>query len=84
MRAGVLVGAVHPDAAISQHGRRPCPRTRIQAIIGTVMTTAMPSSTTAGASTWSSDVLAASARSAPSAGSPRATMPRNMAITISP
>jgi hypothetical protein len=43
----------------------------------------MPRKTSAGASTFSCEVLVPIARSAASPGTPRTTMPANMATTIS-
>ena len=56
---------------------------RIQATMGTVMFTAIPSSISAGASSMSSDELEPRARRPASAGIPSTIMPRNMATTIS-
>jgi hypothetical protein len=63
-RAGVLDQAApqqgdtaNIDADISVLARQPWPRWRIQATIGTVIVTAMPSSINAGASACNSDQL---------------------------
>jgi hypothetical protein len=55
----------------------------IQATIGTVMVTAIPSSISAGASVCSSAQLVPTAAMAQPAGMPSTAMPRNMATTIS-
>jgi hypothetical protein len=71
-------------AALFDAGLQPWPRWRIQATIGTVLETAMPSSKSSGASLSQLETCTPTMLSSPAPAPPSTSMPRNIATTISP